>query len=71
MLDNWQGIITFIVSVIGMLTTIYKIGFKKDRGRVQAYYEKILRPFAVAYQKNNDINAINFLKNIAKRDNDK
>ena len=70
MIDSWQGIITFIVSVIGMLTTIYKIGFKDEQNRTQAYYKETLLPFIVAYQKNSNMNTIKFLKDAVKRDND-
>ena len=65
-----EKIITLMASVIGVCVTIYKIGFKKDRGRLEAYYNKILKPFICVYHKNSNINAVKYLKPILKREDD-
>lgn len=70
MIDTIQGVIAVIVAAIGALTTIYKLGFKKNRFRTKKYYKSLLRPFKIACENNSDINAIRFIKKNTKRDND-
>lgn len=70
MLDTFKEIIAVIVAVIGVLTTIYKLGFKNNHSRTKEYYKSILNPFAVAYKENKNINSVKFIKKRAKRDND-
>lgn len=59
-----------MVSSTGVLTAIYKIGFQRDNKRESKYYEEILNPFICVYKRNQTVNAIKFLKNIIKDDND-
>ena len=70
MLDTASKIVALIVATIGAATTIFDIFFKGDRGRKQAYYDCILKPFAVAYKKDSSISAIEFVKSSVDSDND-
>ena len=70
MIDIVSKIVALIVATVGAATTVFNIFFKGDRGRKQAYYDSILKPFAVAYKKDPATNAIEFVKSRAERDND-
>lgn len=70
MIDTASKIVALVVATIGAGTTIYNIFFKGERGRKQAYYEYLLKPFVTAYKKNADMCAIEFVKSKVERDND-
>lgn len=70
MLDIASKIVALVVATIGAATTVFNIFFKGERGRKQAYYDSILKPFAVAYKKDPSTNAIEFVKGRAEQDND-
>ena len=68
-MKNLEIVAGIIVSGISILTAIYKIVFRKDAKREEAYYEKVLSTFVRTYKKNQDINAIKYMENILE-DND-
>lgn len=70
MLTVANEIIALIVATIGATTTIFNIFFKGERRRKQAYYDRLLRPFFVAYKKNSSIDAKEFVENNVERDDD-
>lgn len=70
MLDTVSKTVSLVVATIGAGTTIYKILFKNEYSRKQAYYKSLLKPFIVAYKKNPDMSVVEFVKSNAKYDND-
>lgn len=70
MLTLANEVIALVVATIGAITTIFNIFFKGERKRKQAYYDRLLRPFSVAYKKNPSIDAKEFVENNIERDDD-
>lgn len=65
-----NAIVALITAIIGVLGTVYKIGFKKNDERLNEYYKNVLKPFIVEYKKNKKVNAAKFMKNVVKYDDD-
>ena len=62
MLDIVSKIVALIVAIIGAITTIFNVFFKGEQKRKEGYYTKLLKPFAIAYKRDPNINAIDFVK---------
>lgn len=62
MLDIASKVVALFVAVIGAVTTIFNVFFKGERTRKEAYYKKLVKPFAIAYKRDPNINAIDFVK---------
>lgn len=70
MIEKINAIIALITVIIGVLGTVYKIGFKKNDERLDEYYKSVLKPFIVEYKKNKKINTVKFLKDVVMHDED-
>lgn len=70
MLDIASKIVALIVAAIGAATTIFNVFFKGERKRKQAYYDNLLKPFAIECKKDPNINTVAFVQSRAKREDD-
>lgn len=70
MLDMASKIVAFIVAAIGAATAIYNVFFRGERKRKKEYYDCLLKPFAVAYKNDPNVNTLEFVQSRAKRAND-
>lgn len=70
MLDIASKIVALVVAAIGAVTTIFNAFFKGERKRKEAYYNCLLKPFAIAYKKDPNIDTVAFVQRRAKREDD-
>lgn len=70
MTEKLKTIIALVSSLIATLSLIYDVCLKKERKRLELYYEKVLKKFVIAYQKNKNINVVEFVKSIVCRKDD-
>ena len=70
MLDIASKLVALIVAAVGAITTIFNVFFKGERKRKEAYYDCLLKPFAIAYKKDPNINTVAFVQSRAKREDD-
>lgn len=70
MLDIASKIVALVVAAIGAMTTIFNVFFKGERKRKQKYYDDLLKPFVMAYQKDPNINIVAFVQSRVKREDD-
>ena len=62
MLDIASKLVALIVAAVGAITTIFNVFFKGERKRKEAYYDCLLKPFAIAYKKDPNINTVAFVQ---------
>lgn len=70
MLDIASKIVALVVAAVGAITTIFNVFFQGERKRKQKYYESLLKPFAVAYQRDPNINTVAFVQSRVNREDD-
>lgn len=66
-MENIQTIISIILSIITLISVVYKSGLKEGRDRERKYYETVLQPFIESITQNKNINVLRLtlpLKNI-------
>ena len=70
MVEKVNTAVALITAIIGVISTVYKIGFKKNDERLNAYYKNVLKPFIVEYKNNKKVNAAKFMKSVVNYDDD-
>lgn len=70
MLDIASKVVALFVAVISAVTTIFNVFFKGERKRKEAYYNKLVKPFAIAYKRDPNINTIDFVNRRVELDDD-
>ena len=75
-MGNTQEIITCVTAIVGLITTVITIIYEYKRNinrknKEGYYYKTVLKPFIKAYIKNNSVDAVNFVEQKIKREDDK
>ncbi len=69
-MDKLESVIAVVVSLLTGVTTLYNVVIKDSRKRELEYYEKVLKPFADEFVKDQDIDALEFLQPQLTREED-
>ena len=69
-MENIQTIISIILSIITLISVVYKSGLKEGRDRERKYYETVLQPFIESITQNKNINVLRLLRKLVKRTDD-